>query len=246
MPIARIPTPAQAADSETRTPDRVAAVEARLRVACEQAGRARETVTLVAVSKTRTASELRSAHAAGLRDFGENYLQEAREKQAQLIDLPLRWHFIGPIQSNKTRTIAEHFDLVHSVDRERIARRLSDQRPRERGALPVFVQVDIDDEASKSGVPATAVAELARTITTLPGLSLAGLMAIPRPGDAAAVGAAFERLAGLAGGLPEGHRGLSMGMSADFELAIGLGATHVRIGSALFGPRPARPAHSPS
>ncbi len=217
----------------------IAKVAARIREAAQAAGRDPDTVGLLAVSKTQPAEAIREANGAGLSDFGENYLQEALEKQADLADLALTWHFIGPIQSNKTRAIAEHFDWVHSVDRLKIAQRLSEQRPAELPPLNVCLQVNVSGEASKSGCAPQDVAELARTIATLPNLRLRGLMAIPEPtDDRAEQHAAFARLRQLQQALALELDTLSMGMSQDLEAAIAEGATWVRIGTALFGTRP--------
>ena len=201
-------------------------------------GREPATVGLLAVSKTQPAAAIRDAFAAGLRDFGENYLQEALEKQAALTDLPLIWHFIGPIQSNKTRPIAEHFDWVHSVDRLKIAQRLSDQRPAHLPALNICLQVNVSGEDSKSGCSPEELTALARAVVALPNLRLRGLMAIPEPtDDVAAQHAAFARLRQLRDELALNLDTLSMGMSHDLEAAIAEGATWVRIGTALFGAR---------
>ncbi len=216
----------------------IAKVAARIREAAQAAGRDPDTVGLLAVSKTQPAEAIREANGAGLSDFGENYLQEALEKQADLADLALTWHFIGPIQSNKTRAIAEHFDWVHSVNRLKIAQRLSEQRPTELPPLNVCLQVNVSGEASKSGCAPQDVAELARTIATLPNLRLRGLMAIPEPtDDRAEQHAAFARLRQLQQALALELDTLSMGMSQDLEAAIAEGATWVRIGTALFGAR---------
>lgn len=216
----------------------IAKVAARIREAAQAAGRDPDTVGLLAVSKTQPAEAIREANGAGLSDFGENYLQEALEKQARLADLALTWHFIGPIQSNKTRAIAEHFDWVHSVDRLKIAQRLSEQRPTELPPLNVCLQVNVSGEASKSGCAPQDVAELARTIATLPNLRLRGLMAIPEPtDDRAEQHAAFVRLRQFQQALALELDTLSMGMSQDLEAAIAEGATWVRIGTALFGAR---------
>ncbi|WP_312679141.1 YggS family pyridoxal phosphate-dependent enzyme [Stutzerimonas nitrititolerans] len=216
----------------------IAKVAARIREAAQAAGRDPDTVGLLAVSKTQPAEAIREANGAGLSDFGENYLQEALEKQADLADLALTWHFIGPIQSNKTRAIAEHFDWVHSVDRLKIAQRLSEQRPTELPPLNVCLQVNVSGEASKSGCAPQDVAELARAIATLPNLRLRGLMAIPEPtDDRAEQHAAFARLRQLQQALDLELDTLSMGMSQDLEAAIAEGATWVRIGTALFGAR---------
>jgi PLP dependent protein len=194
--------------------------------------------TLIAVSKTQPVSAMIEALKAGQIDFGENYIQEGAEKiQALKADFPQAvWHMIGPIQSNKTRVVAEYFDWVHTIDRLKIAERLSQQRPDDLAALNVLIQINIDDEASKSGVlPADALA-LARAVTALPRLKLRGLMCIPDKSSAQSFARMFELQRELnAQGL--GVDVLSMGMSADFEAAIAHGATHVRVGSAIFGAR---------
>ncbi|MBJ7548429.1 YggS family pyridoxal phosphate-dependent enzyme, partial [Pseudomonas sp. OA3] len=195
-------------------------------------------IGLLAVSKTKPAAAIREAHAAGLRDFGENYLQEALEKQTELSDLPLIWHFIGPIQSNKTRPIAEHFDWVHSVDRLKIAQRLSEQRPAHLPPLNICLQVNVSGEDSKSGCSPEALPELVKAVAALPNLRLRGLMAIPEPtDDIAAQHAAFAHLRQLRDDLALDLDTLSMGMSHDLGAAIAEGATWVRIGTALFGAR---------
>tara|TARA_R110000823_G_scaffold119998_23_gene244635 strand:+ start:11540 stop:12232 length:693 start_codon:yes stop_codon:yes gene_type:complete len=198
-------------------------------------------ILVLAVSKTRSAEEVRAAHACGLTDFGENYLQEALEKIAALEDLPLIWHFIGPIQSNKTRAIAEHFAWVHSVDREKIARRLNDQRPVHLAPLNVCLQVNISGEASKSGAATDELPALVTAVAELPRLRLRGLMAIPAATeDTGAQREAFSRMRSLFTELQAfaPHMDtLSMGMSADLEAAIAEGASIVRIGTAIFGPR---------
>ena len=192
----------------------------------------------MAVSKTRPASAIREAHAAGVADIGENYLQEALAKMTELTDLPLVWHFIGPIQSNKTRAIAEHFQWVHSVDRLKIAQRLSDQRPADAPPLNICLQVNISSEDSKSGVSLADLPALARAVAELPRLRLRGLMAIPAPAASsderrAPLRALREAMTGLT--LPLDT--LSMGMSDDLDEAIAEGSTMVRIGTALFGAR---------
>lgn len=219
-------------------PESVAKVRARIREAAQASGRDPQSVQLLAVSKTKPASALREAFACGQRDFGENYLQEALAKQAELADLELTWHFIGPIQSNKTRTIAGHFAWVHAVDRLKIAQRLSEQRPTDLPPLNLCLQVNVSGEASKSGCAPAELAELARAVAELPNLRLRGLMAIPEPtDDPAAQRAAFARLRELKDGLGLDLDTLSMGMSHDLEAAIAEGATWVRIGTALFGAR---------
>jgi PLP dependent protein len=216
-------------------------VRSRIRSAAIAAGRDPESVTLVAVTKSKTAESVRVAATAGVTDFGENYLQEALAKQELLKDLNLTWHFIGGIQSNKTRAIAEQFHWVQSVDRLSIARRLSEQRPFHAAPLNVCIQVALVHESTKGGVAPEALPELAAAVSTLPRIKLRGLMCVPPPQpDAAAERALFARLAAElhelnAGGLKLDT--LSMGMSGDFESAIAEGATLVRIGTALFGTR---------
>ncbi|WP_443692418.1 YggS family pyridoxal phosphate-dependent enzyme [Pseudomonas protegens] len=222
--------------------DNIAQVAERIRNACQAVQRDPHSVQLLAVSKTKPAAALREAHAAGLRDFGENYLQEALGKQQELADLPLSWHFIGPIQSNKTRAIAEHFDWVHSVDRLKIAQRLSEQRPAELPPLNICIQVNVSGEASKSGCAPADLPALASAIGALPRLQLRGLMAIPEPTeDRAAQDAAFAAVQRLNNDLRDSLNlpldTLSMGMSHDLEAAIAQGASWVRIGTALFGAR---------
>ncbi|MFL6607828.1 MAG: YggS family pyridoxal phosphate-dependent enzyme [Pseudomonas sp.] len=222
----------------TTIADNIAQVRSRIHAAEQAAQRAADSVQLLAVSKTKPAQALREAYAAGLRDFGENYLQEALGKQAELTDLPLIWHFIGPIQSNKTRAIAEHFDWVHSVDRLKIAQRLSEQRPAELPPLNICIQVNVSGEASKSGCTPTDLPALAKAIAALPRLKLRGLMAIPEPtDDRAEQDAAFAAVQRLQASLDLPLDTLSMGMSHDLESAIAQGATWVRIGTALFGAR---------
>ena len=216
----------------------IAQVEARIRAAAEAVQRDVTSIHLLAVSKTKPAAALREAYAAGVRDFGENYLQEARAKQVELADLPLSWHFIGPIQSNKTREIAEHFSWVHSVDRLKIAQRLSEQRPADLEPLNICIQVNVSGEASKSGCTPQDLPALAAAINALPRLKLRGLMAIPEPTEnRAEQDAAFATVRDLQQSLNLGLDTLSMGMSHDLESAIAQGATWVRIGTALFGAR---------
>lgn len=218
--------------------DNLSALAARIDSAAQAAGRDPASVQLLAVSKTKPASAIREIHAAGVRDVGENYLQEALAKQAELDDLPLIWHFIGPIQSNKTKAIAEHFDWVHSVDRLKIAQRLSEQRPAGLAPLNICLQVNVSGEDSKSGCTPADLPALAQAVAALPRLRLRGLMAIPEPtDDRAAQEAAFASLRQLQQGLGLGLDTLSMGMSHDLEAAIAQGATWVRIGTALFGAR---------
>jgi pyridoxal phosphate enzyme (YggS family) len=218
--------------------DNIAQVSSRIRAAALAAGRNEHSIQLLAVSKTKPAEALREAYAAGIRDFGENYLQEALSKQLELADLPLIWHFIGPIQSNKTRAIAEHFAWVHSVDRLKIAQRLSEQRPADLPPLNICIQVNVSGEASKSGCTPADLPALANAISVLPRLKLRGLMAIPEPTeDRAAQDAAFAAVQSLQASLNLPLDTLSMGMSHDLESAIAMGATWVRIGTALFGAR---------
>jgi pyridoxal phosphate enzyme (YggS family) len=218
--------------------DNIAQVSSRIRAAALAAQRDEHSVQLLAVSKTKPAQALREAYAAGLRDFGENYLQEALGKQLELADLPLIWHFIGPIQSNKTRAIAEHFAWVHSVDRLKIAQRLSEQRPADLPPLNICIQVNVSGEASKSGCTPADLPALAKAISELPRLNLRGLMAIPEPtDDRAEQDAAFAAVQSLQASLNLPLDTLSMGMSHDLESAIAMGATWVRIGTALFGAR---------
>lgn len=218
--------------------ENIAKVGERIRAAAQASGRDLDHIGLLAVSKTKPAAAVREAYAAGIRDFGENYLQEALEKQAELSELPLIWHFIGPIQSNKTKPIAEHFAWVHSVDRLKIAQRLSEQRPTSLPPLNICLQVNVSAEDSKSGCAPAELAALAQAVSQLPNLRLRGLMAIPEPtDDVAAQRAAFARLRELRDGLPLPLDTLSMGMSHDLDAAIAEGATWVRIGTALFGAR---------
>ncbi len=218
--------------------DNISHVGSRIQTATQAAHRPENSVQLLAVSKTKPAEALREAYAAGLRDFGENYLQEALSKQLELADLPLIWHFIGPIQSNKTRAIAEHFDWVHSVDRLKIAQRLSEQRPAELPPLNICIQVNVSGEASKSGCTPDDLPALAAAISALPRLKLRGLMAIPEPtDDRTEQDAAFAAVQKLQASLNLPLDTLSMGMSHDLESAIAQGATWVRIGTALFGAR---------
>lgn len=216
----------------------IAKVRTRIREAAQACGRDPQTVGLLAVSKTKPAAAVREAHACGQSDFGENYLQEALNKQVELSDLPLTWHFIGPIQSNKTRPIAEHFAWVHSVDRLKIAQRLSEQRPTQLPPLNICLQVNVSGEASKSGCTPDELPALARAVSQLPNLRLRGLMTIPEPtSDVAQQHAACARLRQLRDDLNLELDVLSMGMSDDLEAAIAEGATWVRIGTALFGAR---------
>ena len=219
------------------------AITARISAAAAAAGRALGDIHLVAVSKTFPPEDIRAAFACGQRAFGESYVQEALEKINDLNDLPLEWHFIGPIQSNKTRAIAETFQWVHSVDRLRVAQRLSDARPALLPPLQVCLQVNISGEASKSGVASAEVALLAEQVSHLSNVRLRGLMTVPRPtDDQEAQRAAFRSMRELLDSLRA--RGialdtLSMGMSDDLEAAIQEGATIIRVGRAIFGERAA-------
>ncbi|AZF18437.1 YggS family pyridoxal phosphate-dependent enzyme [Pseudomonas sp. R3-18-08] len=218
--------------------DNIGLVSQRIRAAADAVQRDASSIHLLAVSKTKPAQAVREAFAAGMHDFGENYLQEALGKQAELTDLPLSWHFIGPIQSNKTRAIAENFAWVHSVDRLKIAQRLSEQRPADLPALNICIQVNVSGEASKSGCTPADLPALANAISALPRLKLRGLMAIPEPtDDRAAQDEAFATVRELQASLNLPLDSLSMGMSHDLESAIAQGATWVRIGTALFGAR---------
>jgi len=218
------------------------AVRARIAAACVAAGRAADAVALLAVSKTWPAASLREAAAAGQRAFGENYVQEAVDKAAELKEFGLEWHFIGPLQSNKTRPVAENFAWVHSVDRLKIAERLAAQRPPDLPPLQLCLQVNVSGEASKSGCAPQQAPDLAAAIARLPGLRLRGLMAIPEPtadvrrqrSQFALLRRTLERINAEAGFELDT---LSMGMSDDLEAAIMEGATMVRIGTAIFGKR---------
>lgn len=239
----------------TTISDKLQQVLCRIQQACAAAGRDAQAVRLLAVSKTFGPDAVLDAAAAGQRAFGENYIQEAVDKiqavrAAGRTDL--EWHCIGPIQSNKTRLVAEHFDWVHSVDRARTAERLSAQRPAGLAPLQVCLQVNIDGGATKSGVAPDEAEALARAVAALPGLRLRGLMSIPEPlDDAAAMQAVHARLAALHAQLrdrlqdvlpePEAFDTLSMGMTADLEAAIAAGSTMVRVGTGIFGGRAPRP-----
>ena len=230
----------------TTASERLAAVLGRIEAAREASGRSPESVRLLAVSKTFSVQAMSAVLAAGQRDFGESYLQEALPKIEALRDRGACWHFIGPIQSNKTREIAAQFDWVHGIERLKIAQRLSDQRPAELAPLQVCVQVNISGEASKSGCEPAEAAELCRAIATLPRLVLRGLMAIPAPvedeQDARAPYARLRKLLDqIKSTLPDEAAArfdtISAGMSDDLEAAIAEGSTLVRVGTALFGER---------
>ena len=222
--------------------ERFAAVRSQLRDAELTAKRPANSVQLLAVSKTKPAADIAAAYRVGQRHFGENYLQEALKKQQELAAFNISWHFIGPIQSNKTRPIAAHFAWVHSVDRLKIAERLSEQRPEYLPPLNICLQVNISDEASKSGIELAELPELIQAVTQLPRLRLRGVMAIPEPvADYASQRQPYRQLYQAVQAL--GRPGLdtfSFGMSGDLLAAVVEGATLVRIGTALFGERPSQ------
>ena len=219
----------------------LAQVRKRIELACQAVGRASDTVKLLAVSKTMPAQAVREAYAAGQLAFGENYIQEGVDKIAALADLPLEWHCIGPIQSNKTKLVAENFAWVHSIDRLKIAERLSAQRPAHLPPLQVCLQVNVDGGSNKSGVAPEELLALAQAVAKLPRLQLRGIMTIPEPAETEAEARAvhqqakrlFDHLktAGLT------LDTLSMGMTADLEAAVAEGSTCVRVGTAIFGAR---------
>lgn len=221
--------------------DNVIKLLERVRLSAEKSQRNTGDILVLAVSKNHPAQDIRLAHACGLADFGESYLQEALSKIEELQDLKLSWHFIGPIQSNKTRPIAEHFHWVHSIDRSKIARRLNDQRPATLPALQVCLQVNISGETSKSGATLEELPQLVRDVLELPRLQLRGLMAIPaattdsqqQQQTFAQLRTTLEELRQLAPGMDT----LSMGMSADLEAAIAQGSTIIRVGTSIFGAR---------
>lgn len=220
-------------------------VRARLDTAGRKHGRSLDSIRLVAVSKTFPGEAIREAYAAGQREFGENYVQEGVAKVSELSDLvDIVWHFIGPLQSNKTRVVAEHFQWVHSIDRLKTAQRLSEQRPEGLADLNVCLQVNVSGEESKSGMAPQEVLELAQEVMGLPRLRLRGLMCIPEPShDEAVLASRFGTLVSLQAALR--NHGieldtLSMGMSGDFEQAIAAGSTLIRVGTAIFGGRPAK------
>ncbi len=213
----------------------------RIRRAIRSAGRADDSVRLLAVGKRQPVGKIREAAAAGQRDFGENIVTEALEKQAALADADLVWHFIGTLQSNKTRDVAAAFDWVHTVDRLKLVRRLSGQRPPDAPPLNVCIQINIDAEATKSGATPASARELAQAVADAPRLALRGLMCLPRPQPTVAeqrvpfrrLRELFDELNGAGFGLDT----LSMGMSGDLEAAVAEGSTLVRVGTAIFGPR---------
>ncbi|MDE2418954.1 MAG: YggS family pyridoxal phosphate-dependent enzyme [Burkholderiales bacterium] len=225
----------------TMIADNLHQVRARIATACNTCGRAPDAVTLLAVSKTFGADAVREAFAAGQTAFGENYIQEAVDKMAVLSDLPLQWHCIGPIQSNKTRLVAEHFDWAHTVDRLKIAQRLSEQRPAGKAPLNVCIQVNIDGGSTKAGVAPNEALALAQAVAALPNLRLRGIMTIPEPApDFVAACAVHTRAKALFDALNVAGMGLdtlSMGMTSDLEAAVVSGSTMVRVGTAIFGVR---------
>jgi len=230
--------------------DNLQRVHARIETACARLGRPPASVRLLAVSKTFPPEALRAAHAAGQTSFGENYVQEGIDKIAALADLrgQIEWHCIGPLQSNKTREVAAQFDWVHSIDRLKIAQRLSDQRPASLPPLQLCLQVNVDGGANKSGVPPAEALALARAVAALPRVQLRGLMAIPEPApDFEAQRQLFLRAAAVYDQLRAAGLALdvlSLGMSADLEAAVAAGSTLVRVGTAVFGGRLAAATHA--
>jgi len=226
-------------------PENLQATLTRIEAACRAAGRPTDSVALLVVSKTQASDSIRQAHAAGARSFGENYVQEALDKIAALADLQpaIEWHLIGPLQSNKTRVVAASFDWVHSVDRLKTAQRLSEQRPADLPPLNLCLQVNISGEASKSGLLPADLLPLALAVAALPRVKLRGLMAIPEPAEnfeaQRAPHLALHELLLRLNQAGLGLDTLSMGMSADLEAAVAEGSTLVRVGTAIFGVRPA-------
>ncbi|AEG91548.1 YggS family pyridoxal phosphate-dependent enzyme [Ramlibacter tataouinensis] len=225
----------------TTIPDNLQQVRSRIAAACASAQRRADEVTLLAVSKTFGPEAVAQAHAAGQRAFGENYIQEAVDKRAALAHLPLEWHCIGPIQSNKTRLVAQHFDWAHTVDRLKIAQRLSEQRPPALPPLQVCIQVNIDGGPTKAGIAPQEALALAQEVARLPRLSLRGLMTLPEPApDFESARQVHLRAAALFRQLRQAGLALdtlSMGMTADLEAAVAAGSTLVRVGTAIFGGR---------
>lgn len=219
----------------------MATVRVQIEETCKRHQRSRDEVCLIAVSKTRSVQEIRTVAAQGQIHFGENYVQESVDKIAEITDIELIWHFIGPIQKNKTKLIAENFSWVHSIDRESVAVRLNNQRPSTLPALNVCLQINIDGEDSKSGITPSEILPLAETIQELPNLTLRGLMAIPTATqEFEQQSVTFLKMAALLNQLKQHDMDvdtLSMGMSNDYEAAIACGSTMVRIGTAIFGPR---------
>ena len=225
----------------TTIKNRIQAIQQQIHDCENQTGRKPDSVTLLAVSKAQPSALIREAFAAGQRKFWENYVQEALKKQTELHDLPIEWHFIGPIQSNKTQLIAQNFAWAHSIEPLKIAERLNDARPENLPPLQVCIQVNVSQEASKAGVSPEALADLAQAISLLPNIRLRGLMAIPEPtSDITKQHAQFKMLHDLLKTLTDQELALdtlSMGMSDDFPVAIAEGATTIRIGTAVFGQR---------
>lgn len=222
--------------------ERISKIRHRLSQACAKAGRSPDQVQLLAVSKTKPESAVRAAYEAGLRQFGENYVQEGVAKVAALSDLSdIVWHYIGPLQSNKTRLVAEHFHWYQALERSKIARRLAKQRPPELPPLQVLIQINIDDEATKAGIQLGDLPQLAATVAAEEQLQLRGLMAIPAAGASPEQQQqSFQRLQAALLELQQDYPGadtLSLGMSQDLEAAIQAGSTMVRIGTDIFGPR---------
>lgn len=227
---------------QRKTANNIAKVRARIQQAALENARDVNDIRLLAVSKTRSAEEIKAAFAAGISDFGENYAQEAENKIKALAGLPLTWHFIGPLQSNKTEIIARDFAWLHSLDRQKIAKRLSQQRQPGQQPLNVCIQINIDDEAPKSGIRPAELSAFVDELVKLPHLALRGLMAIPAPAGEDQLKCAFSRMQKLFQGLQQQFPQLaidtlSMGMSADLEWAIAEGSTLVRVGTDIFGPR---------
>ncbi len=224
----------------TALENNITTLKLRIDTACQQSHRTNNSVNLLAVSKTRDINTIKNAYDLGLRQFGENYANEAEQKIPDLPD-DIEWHFIGPIQSNKTRIIAEHFDWVQSIDRLKIAKRLSEQRPQSKPPLQCLIQINISDDPNKSGIATDELKNLSLQIMQLPNLRLRGLMAIPKAGQTSEqLQRDFARMAELLTELQTLSKHadtLSMGMSADMETAIANGSTMVRIGTDLFGPR---------
>ncbi|UCX03960.1 YggS family pyridoxal phosphate-dependent enzyme [Shewanella glacialimarina] len=227
----------------TTIADRLSIAQSRMNQAAQKCSRSPSEIKLLAVSKTKPISDIIEAYQAGQRLFGENYVQEGEQKiiAMQQAHPDIEWHFIGPLQSNKTKIVAEHFDWMHTLSREKTAKRLNDQRPAQKAPLQVCIQVNISQEDTKSGIDALAVIELAKQISQMPNLSLRGVMAIPTATDDANVQQAeFSQLKQIYQQLQQQFEGidtLSMGMSGDLDMAIANGSTMVRIGSAIFGDR---------
>jgi len=215
-------------------------VKQQLDSACAQSQREITDVSLLAVSKRHSSAAIECIYELGQRAFGENYVQEGSEKAQALAHLDIEWHFIGPLQSNKTRSVAEHFHWLHTLDREKLAKRLNEQRPEHMPALNVLIQVNISDDPNKSGIAVDEITALAKALDTYPKLTLRGLMCIPAEQEESALSQDFARMQHAFEALKQNHASvdtLSMGMSADMNLAIAHGSTMVRIGSAIFGPR---------